>query len=221
MVLVVFIALESVGFKTTSLLAVLGGAVLAVGLALKDSLSNFAAGVMIIIFRPFGIGHFVEVSGGIKGTVEEISTFYTRLRTSDNLTVIVPNSQIGSGEIINYSLKKTRRIELSFGVSYNDDLKLARETITKVLDNDIRILKSPPAVVGVDSLGDNSVNISCYAWVEASRYSEMKFYLNETIKTALEAAGCSIPYPQRDIHVFDGNSGRPLSASAPVQDSKS
>ena len=196
------IALETAGFKTSSLLAVLGGAVLAVGLALKDSLSNFAAGVMIIVFRPFSMGDFIEVNGGLKGSVEEIATFYTRLRTPDNLTVIIPNSQIGVGQIINYSLKNIRRVDLIFGVSYNDDLKLAKETIWNVLNKDARILKDPPAVVGVDSLGDNSVNITCYVWVKSAQYLDVKFYLNETIKVELEAAGCSIPYPQRDLHLF-------------------
>lgn len=198
---VVLAALDRLGVKTTSLVAIIGAAGLAVGLAMQGSLSNFAAGVMIIIFRPFKVGNFID-AGGTKGIVEEISIFHTIMRTPDNLAVIVPNSQINSGVITNFSAKDTRRVDITFGVSYDDDLKVAKETIWKVLNSDERILKDPAPIVGVMNLGESSVDIVCWAWVKSADFLQVKFFLTETVKTELEAAGCSIPFPQRDVHLF-------------------
>ncbi len=201
LIVVIMAALDKLGVKTTSLVAIVGAAGLAVGLAMQGSLSNFASGVMIIIFRPFKVGNFIE-AGGTKGIVEEISIFHTLLRTPDNLSVVVPNSQVNGGVITNYSAKDTRRVDITFGVSYSDDLKVAKETIWKVLKSDARILKEPAPIVGVMNLGESSVDIVCWAWVKSPDFLQTKFFLNETIKTELEAAGCSIPFPQRDVHLF-------------------
>lgn len=201
MVAVVLGVLDSLGIKTTGLLAILGAAGLAVGLALQGSLSNFAAGVMIIIFRPFKVGDFIE-AGGTKGIVEGISIFNTNMRTPQNQVVIVPNSQVGGGTITNYSVKETRRVDLTMGVSYDDDLRVAKETIWKVLNEDERILKDPAAIVGVMELGASSVDIVVWFWVKAPDFLMTKMDTTEKLKLELEAAGCSIPYPQSDVHMF-------------------
>ncbi len=200
LVVVVLAALDQVGVKTTSLVTILGAAGLAIGLAMQGSLSNFAAGVMIIIFRPFKVGNFIE-GGGVKGIVEEISIFHTHLRTPDNLKVIVPNSQINGGAITNFSAKDTRRCDLTFSVSYSDDLKVAQETIWKVLKSDERILQDPAPIVGVMNLGASGIDIVVWPWVKSSDFLPTKFFLNETIKRELEAAGCTIPFPQHDVHL--------------------
>jgi small conductance mechanosensitive channel len=202
MVAVILGVLDSLGIKTTGLLAILGAAGLAIGLALQGSLSNFAAGVMIIIFRPFKVGDFIE-AGGTKGIVEGISIFNTNMRTPQNQVVIVPNSQVGGGTITNYSVKETRRIDLTMGVSYDDDLRVAKDTIWKVLNNDARVLKDPAAIVGVMELGASSVDIVVWFWVKSPDFLLTKMDTIERLKTELEAAGCSIPYPQRDVHMFN------------------
>lgn len=203
MVLMVIMAsLGKLGINTTSFVAILGAAGLAVGLALQGSLGNFASGVMIIFFRPYKVGDFIE-AGGTKGIVEEISIFNTNMRTPQNQVVIVPNGQITGGTIVNYSVKETRRIDLTMGVSYGDDLKVAKETIWKVLNADERILKDPAAIVGVMNLGESSVDIVVWFWVKAPDFLMTKMDLTELLKTELEAAGCSIPYPQRDVHLFN------------------
>ncbi len=199
---VILASIDQLGVRTTSLVAVLGAAGLAVGLAMQGSMANFAAGVMIIIFRPFKVGNFID-AGGVKGIVEEISIFHTHLRTPDNLAVIVPNSQINGGAITNFSAKDTRRCDVTIGVSYDDDLKVAKDVIWKVLNADERILKEPAPIVGVMNLGESSVDIVVWPWVNASDFLAVKFHLNETIKSELEAAGCSIPYPQRDVHLHN------------------
>lgn len=201
MVAVILGVLDSLGIKTTGLLAILGAAGLAVGLALQGSLSNFAAGVMIIIFRPFKVGDFIE-AGGTKGIVEGISIFNSNLRTPQNQVVIVPNSQVGGGTITNYSVKETRRIDLTMSVSYDDDLRVAKDTIWKVLNADDRILKDPAAIVGVMELGASSVDIVVWFWVKSPDFLMTKMDTTEKLKAALEEAGCSIPYPQRDVHLF-------------------
>lgn len=198
---VVIAALDTLGFKTTSLVAILGAAGLAIGLALQGSLANFAAGVMIIVFRPFRVGDFIE-GGGVSGIVEEISIFTTYMRTPDNRGVIVPNSTITSGSITNFAAKDTRRVDLTFGISYDDDIKKAKEVIWKVLNADERILEEPAPIVGVMNLGESSVDIVVWPWVNRADFLDVKFHLNETIKAELEAAGCTIPYPQRDVHLF-------------------
>ncbi len=199
--MVIMAALGKLGINTTSFVAILGAAGLAVGLALQGSLGNFASGVMIIFFRPYKVGDFIE-AGGTKGIVEEISIFNTNMRTPQNQVVIVPNGQITGGTIVNYSVKETRRVDLTMGVSYGDDLKVAKETIWKVLNADERVLKDPAAIVGVMNLGESSVDIVVWFWVKAPDFLMTKMDLTELLKTELEAAGCSIPYPQRDVHLF-------------------
>ena len=200
LVMVVIAALGRLGINTTSFVAVVGAAGLAIGLAMQGSLANFAAGVLIIIFRPFKIGDFID-AGGVKGIVEEISIFTTNLRTPDNLGVIVPNSAITSGSITNFAAKDTRRIDLTFGISYDDDIATAKRTIWEVLNADERILKDPAPIVGVMELADSSVNLVVWPWVKRADFLTVKFDLNERVKAALEGAGCSIPYPQRDVHL--------------------
>ena len=195
------IVIEQVGIDTTSLLAILGAAGLAIGLALKDSLSNFAAGVMLIIFKPFNIGHFVEAAG-IAGVVEKITVFNTIFRTGDNKEIIVPNAQIYGGVIVNVSAKPTRRIDLVVGIGYGDDIKKARDLMKQIIEADSRILKDPGAVIAVNELGASSVDFVVRPWVNAADYWTVKWELLETIKETFDANGVSIPYPQQDIHVF-------------------
>ena len=197
---VALIALEQLGIDTTSLMALLGAAGLAVGLALKDSLSNFAAGVMLILFKPFKIGDFVE-AGGIAGVVEKISVFSTQFRTGDNREIIVPNSGIYGGVITNYSAKPTRRIDLVIGIGYDDDIKKAREILLKILKADERILDYPEATVAVGELADSSVNFVVRPWVNSADYWAVQWHLLETIKLTFDKEGISIPYPQQDVHM--------------------
>jgi small conductance mechanosensitive channel len=205
---IVIAALDTLGFKTTSLVAILGAAGLAIGLALQGSLSNFAAGVMIIIFRPFRVGDFIEAAG-TSGIVEEISIFHTIMRTPDNRGVVVPNSSITSGTIVNLAAKDTRRVDLTFSVAYDDDLKAAQAAIWRVLNADERILKDPAPIVGVMTLAESSVDIVVWPWVKRTDFLVVKFHLLEAIKAELEAAGCSIPFPQRDVHLIPMESKKP------------
>lgn len=199
---VVLAALGQLGIETTSFIAVLGAAGLAIGLALQGSLSNFAAGFMLILFRPFKVGDFVE-AGGTSGIVEEIQLFTTRLRTGDNRTVYVPNGSIVNGTITNYSAKETRRIDLVFGVSYEDDLQKTKALINEILAEDERILTDPEPTVGVLELADSSVNFAVRPWVKSADYWPVYFHLQETMKQRFDAAGLSIPYPQQDLHVVE------------------
>jgi len=201
---VALIALEQVGIDTTSLLALLGAAGLAVGLALKDSLSNFAAGVMLILFKPFKIGDFVE-AGGIAGIVERISIFSTQLRTGDNRQIIVPNAGIYGDVITNFSAKATRRIDLVIGISYDDNIKQARDIIQQILDQEELILADPEPVIVVGELGDSSVNLWVRPWVKTADYWPVHWQLLETIKTTFDEQGISIPFPQRDVHLYQEN----------------
>jgi len=200
LIVVVMASLDVVGVKTTSMVAIIGAAGLAIGLAMQGSLSNFAAGVLIVIFRPFKIGDFIE-AGGVKGIVEEISIFTTNLRTPDNLGVIVPNSAITGGSITNFAAKDTRRCDLKFGIAYDDDIAAAKKAIWEVLNADPRILKDPAPIVGVMELADSSVNLVVWPRVARTDFLQVKFDLNERIKAALESAGCTIPFPQRDVHL--------------------
>jgi small conductance mechanosensitive channel len=189
------------GIETTSLIAVLGAAGLAVGLALQGTLSNFAAGVMILIFRPFKLGDFVETAGST-GSVKEIGIFTTTLATPDNKKVIVPNSAAFGGTITNYSAYGTRRNDMVIGISYDDDIGRAVEIIRGILASDERVLKDPESVVAVGGLGDSSVDLIVRPWCNASDYWGVRSDVTRRMKEELEAAGCSIPYPQRDLHVL-------------------
>jgi small conductance mechanosensitive channel len=197
---VILIAVGYLGIAVTPLIAILGGAALAVGLALQSSLSNFASGVMLVGYRPFAKDHFVE-AGGVSGTVVRVGIFNTELTTPDNRHVIVPNSAITSSPITNYSQHETRRIDLLIGVSYGDDLALARKTLHEVLRAHDKVLAEPEPVIMVMDLGESSVDLAVRPWVLAVDYWAVRGELLESIKTALEAAGCSIPFPQRDVHL--------------------
>ena len=198
--IVALIALEKVGVDTTSLLALLGAAGLAIGLALKDSLSNFASGVMLIMFKPFNAGDFVE-AGGSSGVVEKIGMFTTQMRTGDNREINVPNANIYSGTIVNYSAKPTRRIDLVIGIGYEDDLKKARDILQRVIDAEPLVLKDPAAVIAVSELADSSVNFVVRPWVKSGDYWVVRWQLIEQIKLSFDAEGISIPYPQQDVHM--------------------
>lgn len=193
-------AIDKIGIKTTSFLAILGAAGLAIGMALQGTLSNFAAGVMLILFKPFSVGDFVE-GGGVTGVVKEIQIFNTVLHTGDNRKIIVPNSKIGGETITNYTAIDRRRIDMVFGVSYDDDLKKAKQILLDVVLADPRVLKDPAPVVAVSELADSSVNIILRPWVKPSDYWGVHWDTTEKVKEELEAAGLSIPYPQRDIHM--------------------
>jgi small conductance mechanosensitive channel len=199
---VIIAVLGLFGIQTTSLVAVLGAAGLAIGLALQGTLSNFSSGVMLLVFRPFKVGDVIEVAG-TKGSVAEVGIFTTTLNTPDNVKIIVPNSAIYGDTITNYSAD-TRRNDLLIGVGYDDDLNIARQTILDVLAGDGRVLKEPAAQVAVSELADSSVNFIVRPWCKADDYWDLRFDLTRAIKEQLESAGCSIPFPQRDVHIHDG-----------------
>ncbi|MEA2049739.1 MAG: mechanosensitive ion channel [Campylobacterota bacterium] len=203
LVVVVLAALGQVGVETTSFIAILGAVGLAVGLAFQSTLSNISAGVMIIIFRPIQVGEFVE-AGGATGIIEEINIFNTMMRTGDNKVIIVSNSNIIGGNIINYSRKDTRRVDLTFGIGYDDDLKLAKSTLEEILNSDSRILKDKDAdapFVAVSELADSSVNFVTRSWVKSEDYWGVYFDTIEKVKLTFDEKGISIPYPQMDIHM--------------------
>ena len=200
MLIVVIAALDQLEVDTTSFIALLGAAGLAVGLALKDSLQNFASGVMLILFRPFKAGDFIE-AGGAEGVVEEIRIFSTLMRTPDNREVIVPNGDIFTGTITNNNARETRRIDLVIGVGYEDDLRKTKEILEGILNSDERILDDPAPFIAVGELGGSSVDFLVRPWVKTSDYFATKCDLLERIKNALDDAGISIPYPQMDIHM--------------------
>jgi small conductance mechanosensitive channel len=196
----VIAAISHLGFNTTSLVAIIGAAGLAIGLAVQGSLSNFASGVLIISLRPFKSGDFVQVSG-ISGIVEEILIFSTKLRTGDNKSVIIPNGSITSGTITNYSAKPTRRIDLIIGVSYNANLAQTKQVLSDVVTRHALILKDQAITIGVSELADNSVNLVVRPWVKSEDYWPVYFDLLENIKVALDEAGIEIPYPQLSLHM--------------------
>jgi small conductance mechanosensitive channel len=191
----------ALGVETTSFIAILGAAGLAIGFALQGSLSNFASGVLIIVFRPFKKGDYVE-AGGVSGSVEEVAIFNTVMRTPDNKKVIVPNGDILGGAITNYSAMETRRIDLVFGIGYEDDIRKAKDLLVKIVSEDERVLKDPGPTVAVSELGDSSVNFVCRPWVKTSDYWAVYFDLTEKVKLTFDAEGISIPFPQRDVHLY-------------------
>jgi len=200
LVFVILTALIKLGVESTSLLAIFGAAGLAIGLALKDSLSNFAAGVMLILFRPFRQGDFVEI-GGVSGKVQEIRIFSTRLTTGDNISIIIPNGNIVSDTISNYTANSERRLDIIIGVGYDDDLRKARLVIENVCKNHAQVLQVPALNIFVLDLADSSVNFAVRPWVKTEDYWSVRSDILEQCKVELEAAGCSIPYPQTDVHL--------------------
>ena len=200
---VVIAALSQLGIDTTSLVALLGAAGLAIGLSLQSSLANFAAGVMLIVFRPFTKGDFVEVAG-TSGSVDNISIFTTTLTTPDNKEVIVPNGSVIGNNIVNYSARPTRRVDMVFGIGYGDDIKKAKELLEQIVAADTRVLAEPAPVVALGELADSSVNFLVRPWVNAEDYWSVLWDTTETVKLKFDEAGISIPYPQMDVHLDKG-----------------
>ena len=202
MIIVLLTALGKLGVETTSFLAILGAAGLAIGLALKDSLGNFASGVMIILFKPFKVDDTVT-AGGVTGTVKEVGIFNSIFVTADNQKIIVPNGAITTGSITNVNAYETRRIDLIIGIGYKDDIKKAKEVLTNVATSNEKVLVDKGISVVVSELATSSVNFTINVWVKTSDYSEVKFYLLENIKLSFDNEGISIPYPQQDVHHYN------------------
>lgn len=197
---VVIASLSQLGIDTTSLIALIGAAGLAIGLALQNSLQNFAAGVMLIIFKPFKNGDLIE-AGGVFGVVEEVGIFTSTLASLDNKEIIIPNGQIMGGSITNFSAKDTRRVDMVFGIGYGDDLKKAKDILVRIMEEDERILKDPEYTVAVSELGDSSVNFVVRPWVKADDYWDVLWDTTEKVKLTFDAEGISIPFPQMDVHL--------------------
>lgn len=206
MVIVVIAALNTLGVQTTSFIAIIGAAGLAVGFALQGSLANFAAGVMLIIFRPLKVGDYVE-AGGSAGVVEQVNIFNTVLKTVDNRLVIIPNSKVTGDNIVNYSAQEMRRVDLVFGIGYGDDIRKAKDTLNEILAADERILKDPAPTVAVSQLGDSSVDFVVRPWVKTADYWDVYFDLTERVKLTFDQKGITIPFPQRDIHMYQEAAG--------------
>lgn len=201
MVFVIIAAISQIGVQTTSLIAVMGAAGLAIGLALQGSLSNFAAGVLIVVFRPYRMGDFVEVAG-ISGSVVQVQILSTILKTGDNKQIVVPNAQIMNSIITNYSANNTRRVDIIIGVSYDDNLDKVRDTLRELVNADSRIMQDPECLIAVAELADSSVNFFVRPWVASSDYWAVKFDLTESIKKRFDQDGISFPFPQRDVHLY-------------------
>ena len=197
---VVIAALNRVGVATTSVVAIFGAAGLAVGLAMQGTLSNFASGVMLLLFRPFSLGDYVD-AGGTAGTVMEIGIFSSILKSPDNVKITVPNSQIFGAVILNYNGYDTRRVDMVMGIGYDDDIQTALDTIRSIVTADERVLADPEPQIAVSNLGDSSVDIVVRPWCASGDYWALKFDLTRKLKEGLEGAGCSIPFPQRDVHL--------------------
>jgi small conductance mechanosensitive channel len=202
LIIVVIAVLQLFGVQTTSMIAILGAAGLAVGLALQGTLSNFAAGVMLLIFRPFKLDDFVDI-GGTMGSVVEIGLFSTTLKTPDNVKIVVPNSSVWGGTISNYSGFDTRRVDLVIGISYDDNIQTAMDTIRTIVTADERVLADPELQIAVSNLGDSSVDLVVRPWCQGADYWNLRFDLTRKLKEGLEAAGCSIPYPQQDVYMHE------------------
>ena len=200
LLVIIIAALDQLGVDTTSFIALIGAAGLAVGLALQGSLQNFAAGVLLIVFRPFKVGDFVEAAG-TAGVVEQIGIFSTTMKTGDNREIIIPNGAIYGGIITNYSAKATRRIDMIFGIGYDADILKAKEILQSILDADERILDDPAPLIAVGELADSSVNFNVRPWVNSADYWAVRFDVTEKVKLAFDEAGISIPFPQMDVHI--------------------
>ena len=188
------------GFETTTLITMLGAMAFAVGMALQGSLGNFAGGVLLLVFKPFKAGDFIEAQGHT-GKVVALQIFQTILRTSDNKQVVIPNGDLSNGTIVNYSATGTRRLDMVFGIGYDDDLKKAKKILEKLVGKDVRVLKNKDIKIALGNLGDSAVDIYCRVWVKSSDYWNVKFDMNEKVKEAFDKAGISFPYPQSDVHL--------------------
>ncbi|MBC8442346.1 MAG: mechanosensitive ion channel [Deltaproteobacteria bacterium] len=202
LIVVIIATAGQLGINTTSFITIVGAAGLAIGLALKDSLSNFASGVMLILFRPFRAGDFVN-AGGVSGTVASIALFNTTLKTPDNQKVIVPNSKITNNVITNVTTNDTRRVDLVIGISYDDDIKKTKEVLNRIIQEDKRILDTPKTKIAVSELADSSVNFVVRPWVKTSEYWDVYYDLIEKIKITFDEEGIHIPYPQQDVHLYN------------------
>jgi small conductance mechanosensitive channel len=202
MTFVIIATINQIGIQTTSLIAIMGAAGLAVGLALQGSLANFAAGVLIVLFRPYRVGDFVEAAG-IAGVVTQVQILTTMLKTGDNKTIIVPNGQIMGSIITNYSANETRRVDLTVGVAYEDDLDKVRDTLQSLIKADDRILDEPECLIAVAELANSSVNFTVRPWVKTEDFWAVKFDLTEAIKKRFDEEGISIPFPQQDVHIYN------------------
>ena len=201
---VIVAALGQLGIQTTSFIAILGAAGLAIGLALQGSLANFAAGFLMIIFRPFKVGDFIEAAG-VAGVVKDMQIFTTTMKTGDNKTIIIPNAKISGDNIINYSAEENRRVDMTVGVAYDADLSKVRDVLNDIISKDGRILSEPAPLVVVGELADSSVNFIVRVWTKSGDYWGVMFDANETIKNRFDEAGIGIPFPQRDIHIVSGS----------------
>ena len=201
MTFVIIAAIGQIGVQTTSLIAIMGAAGLAIGLSLQGSLANFAAGVLIVMFRPYRVGDFVEAAG-VAGSVVQVQILTTVLKTGDNKQIVIPNGQIMGSIITNYSANETRRVDLTVGVSYDDDLDKVRSTLQDLIDADERILKDPASLIAVSELADSSVNFVVRTWVNSADYWGVYFGLTEAIKKRFDQEGISFPYPQQDVHLI-------------------
>lgn len=204
LVFVIVGVLNQFGVETTSIIAVLGAAGLAVGLALQGTLSNVAAGVMLLLLRPFRSGDYVD-AGSVSGTIKEIGLFATELTTPQGVSILSPNASLWNSAITNYSRNPTRRADVSVGIAYGDDIEVARKALMDLMQNDERVLKDPEPVVFVTLLGDSSVNLQMRCWANNADFWPLYFHLTEACKAAVEKAGCSIPFPQRDVHLFNSD----------------
>ena len=203
LMIVVFIAaINQLGIQTTSIIAVLGAAGLAIGLALQGSLSNFAAGILIVIYRPYKVGDYIQADNHL-GTVDDIQIFSTVLRTPDNKVVVVPNGSIMNGSIVNFSNQETRRVDIVASCSYDDDIDKVKSVLSDILENDERILSEPKPRIAVSELADSSVNMIVRPWVKNSDYIDVLYSLTEEIKKRFDKEGISIPYPQSDVHIHN------------------
>lgn len=203
-ILVVITAVTQLGVEMTSFVALLGAAGLAIGMAFSGTLSNFAGGVMILLFKPFRVGDYVKVQGE-EGTVKEILIFNTVLHTVDNKVIILANGAVANNTIINYTKEEMRRVDWKFGIGYGDELRIAKELIQRFIDEDQRILKDPAHFIGLGELADSSVNITVRAWVKTEDYWDVFFAMNERVYNEFEEAGLSIPFPQIDVHLQKAN----------------
>jgi small conductance mechanosensitive channel len=201
--ILLFISVISMlGVQMTSFIALLGAAGLAVGLALQGSLSNFAGGVLLLLFKPIKVGDFIDAQG-YAGTVNAIQVFNTILKTPDNKTIFIPNGILSNGSITNFSTEETRRVDFTFGISYGDDIKKTKDTLNELIKKDARILADPEPLVVLSELADSSVNFTVRVWVKSSDYWGVYFDMQENVKLTFDAQGISIPFPQRDIHVYN------------------
>ena len=200
-VMLVISVMSMLGIQMTSFIAILGAAGLAVGLALSGTLQNFAGGVMLLIFKPFNVGDFIEAQG-FMGTVHEIQIFNTILKTPDNKTIIIPNGGLSTGAMTNFSTEPTRRVDFSFGIGYSDDIDKARSVIDGLIKKDSRILEDPEPFIAIGELADSSVNFTVRVWVISEDYWGVHFDMIESVKKAFDKEGVSIPFPQTDVHLY-------------------